>query len=795
MVDDEPSIDSFLREAAATPLAGYPSHFSGTDRYRLVRQLGEGGFGVIFEVEDRKQGGRLALKLLRQPHAERLYRFKREFRILCESVHPNLVRLHELSSEGHQLFFTMELIDGVPLLAHIARNPERARDAFRQLAEGLAALHAKKILHRDIKPSNVMVDRAGRVVLLDFGLALDLGESAEPAGTPEYMSPEQSAGGALDEASDWYSVGLVLHEALTGRRLAGDTPTPLAPNLPGDLDALCRALLAREPAARPRGDEVLRKLHATPAARVEAGGPFIGRAAELKLLRAHADARGCRVVLAHGPSGIGKSTLLRRFLDELQQQRPETLVLAGRCYERESVPYKALDAICDALARHLKQLPEVASAALLPRDAAALTRLFPVLLQVPAFQKLGPTHGEPAELRARGGAALRELFARISEERSLVVCVDDLQWGDADSASLLADLVRGPDAPNMLWLASYRHEEAATSPLLTRFAQLRHSFLRELEVRELALGPLGLEDARTLAVALVKEPARAEALAQESGGSPFFLQELARRSDSESIGELVAKRLASLDAATRRVVEAVAMMARPVDVECLAAAVGVGGDVVRDSLSRLRAERLVRGLQNEHEQLIESYHDRIRQSVAAALSADRLRTLHLELAAALERQEGPDAAEIADHLAEGGETARACGFMVRAAETAEAALAIDEAVRLYRRARELRTERDVKLELAFAEALSTAGHGVEAAHTWLAVVDDVDGEQRADLQRRAAEDLLASGHLDEGWAAMASVLERLGLSAPRSTAGAVARVLWGRSKRAIFKPRFRSVEG
>jgi eukaryotic-like serine/threonine-protein kinase len=811
------TIDSFLREAAATSMVSYPSQFSGSPRYQSVRKLGEGGFGVVFEVIDLKQGGHLALKVLRQPYAERLRRFKHEFRALSDNAHSNLVRLYEMTAAGRDLFFTMELIDGVPLLEHVSRSPERARAAFKQLAEGLSALHAGKTLHRDIKPSNVMVDRRGRVVLLDFGLALDLdaGESSELAGTPLYMSPEQCAQQRLDAASDWYAVGTLLFEALTGRTpfdgtvrqlfdakqgLDAPPPSRFASGVPEDLDQLCQALLRRDPGARPTGAEVLRRLDAAPVVRSELGARFFGRAAELAVLHARAATRGCRMVLAQGPSGIGKSALLRRFLDELKQQRPETVALAGRCYERESVPYKALDAVCDELARHLKRLPEVETAALLPRDAAALTRLFPVMRQVPLFQQQRGERLdglEVSELRGRGVSALRELLTRLSDRRPVVVCIDDLQWGDVDSAALLADLVRGPDAPAIFWLASCREEETSTSPLLKKLAQLRQSALRDVEVHELALGPLDAPEARQLAAALLQEVSgdarRAETIATESGGSPFFVQELARRGGDgqQELGALVSLRTAALEGAARRILEVLAVAARPVKVECLAAAAAVG-DELRDALSRLRAERLVRGRESESDQLIEIYHDRISVAVAAAIEPERLRMIHLALAAALEQHHGADAAEVGQHLADGGDAERAFGYLVRAAQAATTALAFDEAVRLYRRARELRPGgADVALELAFAEALSTTGHGVEAAHVWLAALDGVDDHRRLDLQRRAAEELLVSGHLDEGWAAMHSVMERLGLSAPRSTAGAVARVLWGRARRAMFKQPFR----
>src|SRR6185436_19424893 len=161
---------------------------------------------------------------------------------------------------------------------------------------------------------------------------------------------------------------------------------------------------------------------------------------------------------------------LRHFLDELRHERPDAMILSGRCYELESVPYKALDAVVDDLARQLRRLPEVEAAALLPRDAHALATLFPVLRQVPAFAR-GTAHADradAADVRGRALLALRELFARLADRRPVVVCVDDLQWGDVDSAVLLAELIRAPNPPSVFWLASFREEEAATSPMLRR---------------------------------------------------------------------------------------------------------------------------------------------------------------------------------------------------------------------------------------------------------------------------------------------------------------------------------------
>ena len=294
--------------------------FHGTERFRVVRRLGAGAFGVVFEVHDREHDATVALKVLRTQAPDAITRFKREFRALADLSHPNLVVLHELAFDGARWFFTMELLGGVTLLEHVrgalsgapvrgqgstARSPlgysvagaaepeltparpppsrahpgspERLRPVVAQLAAGLAALHRAGRLHRDVKPSNALVTGEGRVVLLDFGLVTELAHESEgaPMGTPAYMSPEQALGKPLTSATDMYAVGVVLYEALTGElpfevqgwdglagKIVREAPDVgiLVPDAPADLRALCTALLALEPSRRPSADEVARLL-------------------------------------------------------------------------------------------------------------------------------------------------------------------------------------------------------------------------------------------------------------------------------------------------------------------------------------------------------------------------------------------------------------------------------------------------------------------------------------------------------------------------------------------------------
>src|ERR1044071_6831773 len=393
--------------------------------------------------------------------------------------------------------------------------------ALRQLAEGLHGLHETGKLHRDIKPSNVLVTNEGRVVILDFGLVAevegkDLHDSVTLAGTPDYMSPEQGAQLPISRASDWYSVGVMLYQALTGRlpfsgkffevmmnKQNFDPPAPaeVVADVPPELEDLCMRLLRRKPEDRPSGREVLRRLghgKTGPLQRPIMSAPqpsqvtsdtFVGRERQLReLADAFSFTRGGQTVTVylHGSSGMGKTALARHFLSQLKQNESDVVVLEGRCYERESVPYKALDGVVDSLTKYLLSLPDAKAEALMPRAVLALARLFPVMLQVDAVFN-APQHEreipDPFTLRRKAFAALRELLARISDRQPLVLYIDDLQWSDADSTTLLEDLLRPPDAPPLLLLSSFRTEDLKTKPFLKSLLEKTgNEYCREVQV-------------------------------------------------------------------------------------------------------------------------------------------------------------------------------------------------------------------------------------------------------------------------------------------------------------------------
>jgi len=472
------------------------------ERYELRGLIGRGGGGQVHRALDRELGHEVALKSVDDLGPRELFRLKREFRLLQDLHHRNVVHYHELAVDGRRCFFTMELVPGQLVLEHIwgpeppwedesqpppervardAASQGRLRSCVEQLLLALHTLHAAEIVHRDLKPGNILVADDGRVVLIDFGLALadgsSLGVDGLPSahsieGTPLYMAPEQVHGQEPTPAVDLYSVGVLIHQALVGRppfsgppslvfhaktHRAAEPVLALAPDADPQLARLADALLAGEPGARPDATEALAVLRGPPA--TAAGPRFLGRLRELARLdaehRAVAAHGAPRIVTVVGPSGIGKSALVERFLQAVGRDG-NSVVLRGRCHPQKSVEHNALDGVVDDLSSQL-----AADAAPLQgldvADLAALARAFPVLQRVPSLRDCPAPADPPQEARRRLGRALRAVISAVAAERPVVVSIDDAQWADRASVAPLLTLL-GPDAPPVLLVCTVRDD-------------------------------------------------------------------------------------------------------------------------------------------------------------------------------------------------------------------------------------------------------------------------------------------------------------------------------------------------
>jgi serine/threonine protein kinase len=282
---------------------------SSLGRFRILKELGRGAMGIVYEAHDPALDRTVALKtvLLAGDAGERgAYeaRFMQEARAAGRLSHPAVITIYDVGREGDLAWIAMERLHGVDLRQQLAQGRPPARAALTvasQVAEGLAYAHQHGVVHRDIKPANIMLLRGGRAKIMDFGIArLQISDiktqTGVVLGTPKYMSPEQLAGAALDHRSDIFSLGAVIYEMLTGQppftgadvsqlmhniaHASHVAPTRLNPALPSVLDLVITRALEKDPARRYQGaqeladdlESALSELPRTPAPVAEPAG-------------------------------------------------------------------------------------------------------------------------------------------------------------------------------------------------------------------------------------------------------------------------------------------------------------------------------------------------------------------------------------------------------------------------------------------------------------------------------------------------------------------------------------------
>jgi len=834
-------------------------------RFIDLVEIGHGARGVVYRAHDTELGVDVALKTLPELTPAGVAELKNEFRSLLGISHPNLVQFHELFADGRDAFFTMDLVQGVDFCEWVRRDLEprevvppddfqRFRLAAKQLIEGVAAVHDAGTLHRDIKPSNVLVSHSGHVTVLDFGLAQTLRpdtrfaeDSDDIAGTLAYMAPELLLGERASAASDWFSVGVVFFQALSGlipakilaapHESGGEgsngvtrkaTPLSLAnigaserfqaaataafSDLDQDVSQLILRLLSPDPNSRPEVEEIRSILGSRDEARssshtLAGNAPFVGRSRDLRELEdALAAARhGDPVVLRLcGPSGIGKSELVRRFIRDIEAQ--DTLVFHSRCHHQETLPYKAFDGLVEQICRFLRERSPLECEGFLPRHLPELAKLFPIvstLFAAAARPAEAVENTEPHEIRRRAFNALRDLLRRLSDRYALVLWMDDIQWTDEDSALLLREILRPPDPPPALFLLSFRSEDRSLVEKLTAITQIERVNLRDLE-----LAPLSAEDARDLVTQYVP-PAVADAeevraLLSEAAGSPFLIGQLAfyakrltgvdARFHVARLGDILSERLGELGAAERSLIDIVAIAGQPLPRDLALEASGLAPGA-RPLATRLESQALLRSTTLDDGSALEMYHDRLREAVLGCMDAEKRRAGHLALARAAESRSTTDPNFLYEHY-KGAELRQPAGeWALRAAQQADDSLAFLEAARLYGEAAALLPEEiqvDAEPTIKRADALVNAGHCASAAEIYASVAATVSPERRLALRQRASEQFLVSGHIDAGVRELRALCPELGLRYPRSPlsafAGLIARLLRLRVRGLGFKP-------
>jgi predicted ATPase len=736
--------------------------------YEVLGRLGRGAMGEVYRACQKSLDRPVALKLLSADCARDpvwLARFRREALTASALNHPHICTIYDTGECGGRPFLSMELVEGQTLAALGGpRLPvgESAR-LIGQAARALAAAHTAGVIHRDIKPENLMVRSDGIVKVLDFGLARSLpadpdggtgpsGRTTDPGtrvGTPLYMSPEQVRAEEVGAASDVFSLGVVLYELATGRHpfpadseasllhaIVAQEPLPparLNPEVPAALDALLLNMLAKESCGRPTAAEVDAALAGLAASRSgppqnspprPGKPPTVGRQQERSALRAGfeeaAAGRGLLVCVT-GEPGLGKTTLVEDFLEELAAGGRLCSIGRGRCSER--------------LAGAEAYLPflEALDSLLQGDGSGAAARLMKAVAPTWYVQVAPQAAGDPAlaYLAAEAPAASQERLKRelsaflqeVSRLRPVVLFLDDLHWADASTADLLAYLGSRCVAWRLLVVVAYRPSDLLLAGHPFRPVQL------DLQgrglCREVTLGFLGQPDVeRYLALQFPGHvfPAElADVVHWRTEGNPLFLVDLLRylcdrgaivaaegrwalaqvvpdlqRELPESVRSLIRRKLERLGEADRRLLAAASVQGNEFDAAVVAAVLDLDAAEVEERLAELDRIHALVHLLREHDLPDRTHtprysfvHALYQNALYAALTPARKATWSAAAARALLGHYGEKSPTVATELALLFEAARepdqAATYFLHAAENAVRVSANREAVVLARR--------------------------------------------------------------------------------------------------------------
>lgn len=721
---------------------------------------------TVFLAHDLKHHRSVAIKVLRPEVAAALGadRFLREIEIAARLTHPHILPLHDSGEAAGSLYYVMPYIGGESLRERLDRETrlplEDTLRVGREVADALAHAHRHDVVHRDVKPENILLAE-GHAVVADFGIARAVNAAAGEKltqtglaiGTMAYMSPEQASNTPVGASSDIFSLGIMLYELATGHHpfAAGSEisvlhgilsqpalpPSRLNPEIPTNLDAAILGMLEKDPELRPSATEAQRALtdlaRKSPSAvtappRAPAERHMVGRERERAGLRAGFEAaaagRGLLLCVA-GEPGIGKTTLVEDFLEEVAASGQPCRLARGRCSERLAgteayLPFlEALDGLLHgesggAAARTLRVLAPTWYGQIVPVSAHDPS----------AAQLLVDTRAASQERMKRELVAFLHEASRL---HPLVLFFDDVHWADASTVDLIAYLASHFESLRLLLVVSYRPSDL----LLTKhpFLQIKLDLQARGVCREIGLLFLGRDDIETyLALEYPQHdfpPALPVLIHGKTEGSPLFMVDLIRylrdrgviglaqgrwtlaqsvpeieRELPESVRSMIEKKIGQLEDADRRLLVAASVQGAEFDSAVVAKALDLDAADVEERLQLLdRVHAFVRLLREREfpdRTLTLRYrfvHVLYQNALYASLTPTRRASLSRAVADALLGYYGEQSSAIGSELAllfeAARDAARAAAFFLVAAKNAAQIFAYQEAVLLARRGLEL----------------------------------------------------------------------------------------------------------
>jgi predicted ATPase len=733
------------------------------NRYRLQEQLGAGGAGVIYKAEDEQLKRTVAIKILLGGGMDgsKLERFRGEARSVARLNHPNIITLHDYAEEQGQPYLVIEYIPGEDLWEldnNYAPDLMPIEEALPIIDGILAALeysHAHQVIHRDLKPENIMITPEGQVKVMDFGLARIEGQSRLTqdglvAGTAAYLAPELALGEAGDHRVDLYAVGVIIYELLTGRRpFSGDDPLAVVsqhvharvvpprhynPAIPDDLQTIILKLLAKKPNDRYSDTTEVRQELASILIRLRSGtldepagsgqkeglaadtsadsrallkriaqGKLVGRENVLGKLKLRWDKirlgeyKAEPLLLISGEGGIGKTRLLREL--QVYTGLRDGYILHGVAEERDvGTPYAIF---ANMLSNYISEQPaEVLRSQMSGFIAGEVVKVVPQLTEkLGSIQPNPPL--EPSAERARLLNQISKFLLKVAHEQPTLLLLDDLQFADPGSLTILEMLLRQAVGTSMLVTGAYRNVGLSYSNPINRFiTSLEASGL----IYQIALRRLSQSAVKQLLEALLGNTVRRKfvrSIYQVTEGNPLFVEELIKslvvdrqiilrdnRWEQQraslvqipgSIRAVLGKRLDHIENQTVELLRLASIIGRSFALDLLTEASPYEDDVVQSAIDEALGAQLIE-VARGGDQLSDSagvgpvvhyqfQHALIRETLLAdeELRPLRRRRLHRRVAAALEKLIGDEPiknpATLARHFIAGAQDEKAVPYL------------------------------------------------------------------------------------------------------------------------------------
>ncbi len=775
------------------------------DRYQLGQELGRGGMGTVYRAYDPTLEREVAVKMLSELGlgTEGRERLLHEAKAIAKLSHPNIVAVYDAGETGETPFIVMEMIEGASLHDRPPSDFPATVEIAQQVCAALEHAHQHGIVHRDLKPENVLIAEDGTAKLMDFGIARSMASrltsEGTVAGTVFYLAPEIALGQEFDGRADLYSLGVMLYELTTGslpfaagdpvavisQHLHASVPPPRAKRaeIPPLLDTLIVQLMSKDPGARPASAAATRQMldrsdlldpHAKEEREVMVldrivRGRFVGREqepSEARSVWSKATGGDGQTLLVSGEPGVGKTRLMRELSTQVEVSGGRTLV--GACYEEGGAPYAPFAQILrSALRKNGHGIPQFVMADLLEL-APDLKPYYP---DIPPNPPLGP---EAQQQRLFENVVT--FCGSLSEQRPLLLVLDDAHWADSGSLSLMRHLSRRIRNKPVLLLATYREIEIDEA---RPFREVLLDLNRERLARRLKLGRLTREQTENLLVAIFEEQITPEFLTgiyRETEGNPFFIEEICkdlvesgklyyqdgswhRPSMDElelpqSVREVVQARVSKLSEEDRDTLTLAAILGREFDFDTLLRASDLEEDQVIAALELSEGAQLISEVSGEGGATFSFAHALIPATLVGSVRTLSRRKLHRQVAQAIEAVRPEAYEDLARHYEKAGDGPLARGYYIKAGLRASTSYANQEAHDYFAAALELDPTDDERADLlsGMAEAASRLGRSEDAIGLWEPAADLYLSTGRLDRVAACHSNMARTRWLDDDWA-------------------------------------------